>query len=326
VVGERIQRRFEREVNEESLRQLRTAGVAGVVGLALVSLVIGWFVSGRVLSPVARITQRARELGDEVPDLSGRIDLGGPHDELRELADTLDGFLDRTQTAVESQRRFLADASHELRTPIAAAKTSLEVAVDDPDADPRELRDAIAVAGRQLDRMGRIVGDLLTMERAAAAPQAQQDGGADLRAVVRDVAASLDGPARAADVTLVVGTGPAVRSAMGAEAASRVVGNLLDNAITYNRPGGRVETTLERTGDRVRLTVADTGRGIPAAEQARVFERFHRAARDKRGTGLGLAIVRQLVAAAGGEIELRSREGEGTAVVVSLPAAPPAPG
>jgi signal transduction histidine kinase len=110
---------------------------------------------------------------------------------------------------------------------------------------------------------------------------------------------------------------------MGPEAASRVVGNLLDNAVTYNRPGGTVEVTLEQAGDRVRLTVRDTGRGIPAEERARVFERFHRAARDVRGTGLGLAIVRELVTAAGGDIDLRSREGEGTTVIVHLPAAAP---
>lgn len=321
LVAERVQRRFEREVNEQSLENLRTAGFAGVVGLALLSLVIGWFVSGRVLAPVAEITRRARELGDRAPDLSGRIALGGPHDELRELADTLDGFLDRTEGAVVSQRRFLADASHELRTPIAAAKTSIEVALDDPEASRDELRQAMVVAERQLTRMGRIVGDLLTIERGGGAPRGAPSR-SDLQGVLAEAASERAKAAGDARVELVARVGPPAPVRLEPEAARRVVGNLLDNAIAYNRPGGRVIAEVTRAGGSVRLTVSDTGRGIPAEEQERVWDRFHRASRDVPGTGLGLAIVRELVASAGGTATLSSREGEGTTVTVALPEAP----
>lgn len=320
AAGAQVQARFEQEVNAESLRRLRTAGAAGVVGLALMSLVIGWFVSGRVLAPVARITDRARELGDQVPDLSGRIALGGPHDELRELADTLDSFLDRTQGAVDGQRRFLADASHELRTPIAAAKASLQVALDHDGADPQELRAAMDVAERQLTRMGRIVGDLLVLERASAAGAGIQET-VDLQAILREAADVCVVAADEAGVELVVAPGTPAACRIGREAASRVIGNLLENAIRYNRAGGRVQARVEGVGDRVRLVVADTGRGIPAGERDRVFERFHRAARDVRGTGLGLAIVHELVSTAGGTIALESEEGRGTTVTVELPTA-----
>ncbi len=320
AVGAQVQAQFEQEVNAESLRRLRTAGAAGVVGLALVSLVIGWFVSGRVLAPVARITDRARELGDQVPDLSGRIALGGPHDELRELADTLDGFLDRTQRAVDGQRRFLADASHELRTPIAAAKTSLQVALADEGAEPTELRRVMGVAERQLTRMGRIVGDLLVLERASASRGSAEER-VDLQQALRESADEWRVAAEDAGVTLAVAPGAAAACAIGREAAHRVIGNLLENAVRYNRPGGRVQARVEGVGAQIRLVVADTGRGIPEDERERVFERFHRAARDVRGTGLGLAIVRELVTAADGTIALQSEPGSGTTVTVELPAA-----
>ena len=320
AVGAQVQAQFEQEVNAESLRRLRTAGAAGVVGLALVSLVIGWFVSGRVLAPVARITDRARELGDQVPDLSGRNALGGPHDELRELADTLDGFLDRTQRAVDGQRRFLADASHELRTPIAAAKTSLQVALADERAEPTELRRVMGVAERQLTRMGRIVGDLLVLERASAS-RGSAEQRVDLQQALRESADEWRVAAEDAGVTLAVVPGAAAVCAIGREAAHRVIGNLLENAVRYNRPGGRVQARVEGVGAQIRLVVADTGRGIPEDERERVFERFHRAARDVRGTGLGLAIVRELVTAADGTIALESEAGRGTTVTVELPAA-----
>ena len=266
-------------------------------------------------SPTARA-----QLGDQVPDLSGRIALGGPHDELRELADTLDGFLDRTQRAVDGQRRFLADASHELRTPIAAAKTSLQVALADDAAEPKELRRVMGVAERQLTRMGRIVGDLLVLERASASRGSAEER-VDLQQALRESADEWRVAAEDAGVTLAVAPGAAAACAIGREAAHRVIGNLLENAVRYNRPGGRVQARVEGVGAQIRLVVADTGRGIPEDERERVFERFHRAARDVRGTGLGLAIVRELVTAADGTIALQSEAGRGTTVTVELPAA-----
>ena len=296
------QQRFERDVNQETLDRLRTAGLAGLGGLAVISLVIGWFVSGRLLSPVARITSRARELGERAPDLSGRIDLGGPEDELKELADTLDTFLDRTEDAVVGQRRFLADASHELRTPLAAARTNIEVVLADPDATRGDYQRAAEVANRQLTRMSRIVGDLLLLERGRAASM----GMVPLRELARGVAADLGSRATENDVALAVESGPEMRVRSDQESVRRIVANLVENAVIYNRPGGRVDITFDSRDGQTVLSVADTGRGIPPEELEHVFDRFHRGARDVPGTGLGLAIVQELAGSIGATVRVES--------------------
>ncbi len=316
------QQRFERDVNRETLDRLRTAGLAGLGGLAVISLVIGWFVSGRLLSPVARITSRARELGERTPDLSGRIDLGGPDDELRELADTLDAFLDRTEDAVAGQRRFLADASHELRTPLAAARTNIEVVLADPDATREDYRHAAEVANRQLVRMGRIVGDLLLLERGRAASV----GMVPLREVARGVAADLEPRATEREVSVTVGGGPEIGVRTDQESVRRIVANLVENAIIYNRPGGSVDISVERRDGRVVLSVSDTGRGIPKDHVDHVFDRFHRGVRDVPGTGLGLAIVRELAEGIGAKVDVESEVGSGSRFEVSFASAGEAPG
>jgi signal transduction histidine kinase len=302
------QQRFERDVNQETLDRLRTAGLAGLAGLAVISLVIGWFVSGRLLSPVARITARARELGERAPDLSGRIDLGGPDDELKELADTLDAFLDRTEGAVAGQRRFLADASHELRTPLAAARTNIEVVLADPDSTREDYQRAAEVANRQLTRMGRIVGDLLLLERGRAGSM----GMVPLRELARAVVADLGPRARQGDITLVVEGGAEIRVRSDQDTVRRILANLVENAIIYNNPGGRVDVAVATWGGQTTLAVTDTGRGIPPAELERVFERFHRGTRDVPGTGLGLAIVRELAESIGAKVQVESTVGEGS--------------
>jgi signal transduction histidine kinase len=282
----------------------------------VLSLGIGYLVAGRVLAPVSRITARARELGAAAPDLSGRIALGGPDDELKELADTLDGFLDRLEAAMAGQRRFLADASHELRTPLAAAQATLDVVLADPDADVDEHRHAAGVAGSQLRRMGRLVSDLLVLERRSGSRPAV----VDLQATAAEVARELAPLAEERGVSLQVRPGARASVEADPDDLRRIAANLMENAVIHNRPGGRAEAWIERTGGWVRLIVADNGPGIAPDDQERIFERFARAADGPGGTGLGLAIVRELAWAAGGEVALASRPGAGSAFAVSLPA------
>ena len=291
-------RRFERAVNHESLDRLRTAGLWSLGGILVLSLGIGWLVAGRVLRPVARITTRTRQLAVAAPDLSGRIRLGGPDDELRRLSDTIDGLLDRIEDGVQSKRRFLADAAHELRTPIATARTTLDVALVAPDDEPAELRQAAQTANRHLARMGRLVGNLLVLERGPGGRPAV----VDLQRVASEVATDLAPLAAEREVDLAVRPGPRAAVAADSDDLRRVVANLIENAVVHNRPGGRAEVGVTRADGRVLLSVDDDGPGVPPAERERVFARLHRADRRSGGSGLGLAIARELALAAGGDV------------------------
>ncbi len=305
----------ERRINRETLSQLRSLAPIALLGLLILSLVIAYLVAGRVLAPVTRIASRARALADRAPDLSGRIDLGGPDDELRELADTLDDLLDRSESALESQRGFLADASHELRTPLAAAQTNLDVALDNPDASADELRHAASVARSQLGRLGRMVGNLLALERGSAGRTASLS----LRDAAEAVIADLAGLAGDAEATVVLEPGPDPHVRFDPDDLRRVLTNLIENAIVHNRRGGSVRVAVAPDGDGARLEVSDDGPGIPRGEEHRIFDRFHRASGSGPGTGLGLAIVRELLAAGGGSVEAGPSDSGGALFRVRMP-------
>jgi signal transduction histidine kinase len=316
VAEEQFQALVEREIDQRTLEQLRDGALIGLVGLLALSFVIGYFVSGLVLRPVSQITSRARALYDRAPDLSGRIDLGGPDDELRELADTLDAFLGRTESAVESQRRFLADASHELRTPLTTAQTNLDVVLADPTATTRDLRGAASVAREQLRRMGRLVADLLLTERARA-QQAETIVAADL---VGEVVAELTPRAKGRDIRLVAtGTEGVVYGHR--EEMRRALTNVVENAIVHNRPGGSVRISSRSADGALAIVVEDDGPGIDPSRQEEIFRRFHRAGHGE-GTGLGLAIVKDLIEHMGGSVEVESANGEGARFVLRVPDQP----
>ena len=166
-------RALERTVNENTLRQLRNFSFIALAVLFALSLVVGWIVAGRVLSPIGHITDVARRI--QATDLSRRIRLKGPKDELTDLAATFDDMLDRIEEAFSSQRRFVADASHELRNPLAVIRTNLDVALADPNADEAELRHAAEVARSAGDRMSRMVEDLLMLARLEARVETHSD-------------------------------------------------------------------------------------------------------------------------------------------------------
>ena len=311
----------ERRINRETLAELRGIAPVALLGLLVLSLAIAWLVAGLVLAPVSRIAARARALADRAPDLSGRIDLGGPADELRDLADTLDDLLDRAEDAVESQRGFLADASHELRTPLAAAQTNLDVALDNPDATSSELRHAASVARAQIGRLSRMVGNLLALERGSAGRAESLSLRDAARAAIADLA-----PA-AADREVAVALAPGIDAWVFADADDlrRILSNLIENAIVHNRAGGKVEVRVSAAPAGGRVSVADDGPGVPVGEATRVFDRFHRASDGEPGSGLGLAIVRSLVEESGGSVTLEPPAGRGATFHVTLPSAPAAP-
>ena len=317
---------FERLVNSRTLKQLRNYSFGALGVLFVASLGVGWAVAGRVLRPIGRITAVARDI--QATDLSRRIELPGPEDELKQLADTFDAMLARLDAAFEAQRQFTADASHELRNPLAIIRTNVDVALADPHADPDDLRHTMAVVKRASDRMARLVDDLLALARRQE-PTLEHEL-VDLGVAVYEASEDFMVPAAARDIVLDRAIAPRVVVTGDRDALKRAVANLLDNAVRLAPAGSRIRLATGSEGDRAWIAVADEGPGISAEDQLHVFDRFWRAdkarSRADGGTGLGLAIVRQIVEGHGGHVRLQSKVGLGSSFVIWLPVTiPPAP-
>jgi signal transduction histidine kinase len=278
-------------------------------------------VSGRVLRPVAEITATARRVSKE--SLHERIALEGPDDELKQLADTFDAMLARLDAAFAAQRQFVADASHELRNPLAIIRTNVDVALADPEAGPEDLRQAIAVVKRAGDRMALLVDDLLALARRQQ-PTLEHDP-VDLGAAVAEASDDFVVPAEARGIVLDRAIAPGVVVTGDREALKRVVANLLENAVRLSPADSRIRLATGSEGKQAWIAVTDEGPGISPEDQAHVFDRFWRAdkarSRADGGTGLGLAIVRQIVEGHGGQVRLHSKVGVGSSFVVWLPIA-----
>jgi signal transduction histidine kinase len=314
-------RDLEELVNERALEQLRNYSFAALGLLFFASLFVGWTVSGRVLKPIDHITGVARDI--QATDLSRRINLGGPPDELRKLAETFDAMLDRLDRAFESQRRFIQEASHELRNPLAVMRTNLEVGLADPDASVEELRKTAVVVNNSAERMSHLVDDLLIFARNET--PAMEHELVDLATVVHGVAAEFHVPAEARGLELVRSADPGLWVLGDRQALRQALANLLANAVRLAPEGSRIRVAGGLDDGWVWMAVEDQGPGIAEADQARVFQRFFRGdgsqARAEGRSGLGLAIVRQVAEAHGGEARLASSPGRGSTFSVWIPEA-----
>jgi signal transduction histidine kinase len=314
------QRELERRVNANTLANLRNYSLGALGVLFVASLGVGWVISGRVLAPIDRITNVARDI--QATNLSRRIELEGPDDELKRLAETFDGMLGRLDRAFAAQRRFVADASHELRNPLAIVQTNLDVALR-PGGENGRVRDAAVVARRATDRMARLVDDLLALARLEAPTRCNDR--VDLAGLVRECAEEFAAVADGRTVVLSAAAQPGIGVVGDREELKRALGNLLENAIRHSPAGGRVAVAAHVSDGWALLTVADCGPGIPREHQARVFDRFYRVdvarSREAGGTGLGLAIVRQVVEGHGGRLQLESEPGHGSRFTIELPRA-----
>jgi signal transduction histidine kinase len=259
----------------------------------------------------------------QATDLSRRIGLEGPNDELKRLADTFDGMLARLDEAFALQRRFIADASHELRNPLATIRTNLDVDLADRNASPERLRHSAMVVRRAVERMSRLVDDLLALARLDA-PNALLES-VDLSAVADDVADDLTAAAAERDVRLVRSVSGEAPVLGDAQALRRAAANLVENAVAFSPAHGSITIGSGRRDGWAWIAVRDVGPGIPSEHQERVFERFWRAdesrSRERGGSGLGLAIVRQIVDTHLGVVRVLSAPGRGSTFVLWLPSA-----
>ncbi|MFD0278713.1 sensor histidine kinase [Kitasatospora sp. NPDC127111] len=304
-----------------ALNTLLRKSLTVLVCLAVIAFVLGYALAGRVLRPLGRITRTAREVASS--DLHRRIELDGPDDELKELADTFDDMLDRLDRSFDSQRRFVANASHELRTPLAINRTLLEVQLSDPAASP-DLQQLGKTLLATNERSEQLVEGLLLLARS-------ENELTDRRAVeLSEVATRALEQTRAEagkrEVELRSELHPATVGGNGV-LLERLALNLLQNAVRYNVAGGWVEiTTALAPGGAGELVVSNTGPVVPGYELEHIFEPFRRVkgadrTRSDKGVGLGLSIVRSVVRAHGGTIEAAPRPGGGLTMRVRIPGA-----
>ena len=304
-------------IREQTLANLRLISFVGLAALVPASLLIGWLVAGRVLRPIDRITEVAREIG--ATDLSRRIHLEGPDDELRRLADTFDGMLERLDASARAQRTFVEDASHELRNPLAVIHTSLDVALATPE-DVEALRAAAEVSRRAADRMAGTVDDLVSFVRNEAIDRTR--GPVELGALVAETAEEYRALADERGISLVVDAGADLALTADHDALKRALANLLVNALRIAPAGTPVWAGAGRTAGWLWFGVRDFGRGIPAEDQPLVFRRAWRDGRPATpggGEGIGLALVRQIAEAHRGLVSITSAVGAGASFVVWLP-------
>jgi signal transduction histidine kinase len=301
----------QRQLTDSHLLQYSLITLAVVIALAAL---LGWIFSGRALRPVHRITAAARAASEH--NLSARVAPRGPRDELRELAETFDEMLGRLQAAFEGQQRFMANASHELRTPLAVMRATVDVVLGNPDSTPGDLR-AMAVDIRAaVDHAEHLIGALLLLARNEQGLTVREV--TDLATAAEDVLDSAGPGDRRVHAVLE----PALVSG-DPVLAERLIANLVDNAIRYNRADGDIWLSTRTVAGSSQLTVANTGPAITPAEAGRLFRPFQRL-HDRTspdGFGLGLAIVASIAAIHGGTVTARPRDGGGLSVTVTIPSA-----
>ncbi|MFB7891179.1 sensor histidine kinase [Microbacterium sp. NPDC056044] len=292
-----------------------------LVFLLVFGLLGGWFLAGRMLAPLARITEATRRAADG--SLSHRIALPGRQDEFRELADSFDAMLARLEAQVAEQRRFAANASHELRTPLAITRTLLDVACRDPDRDVDELIERLrAVNARAIE----LTEALLVLSRAEQGSFARD--AVDLSLVAEEAAETLLPLAEARGVTIRT-TGTIAWTSGSYALLLQLASNLVHNAIVHNLPvGGRVEISTAVHGDLAELVVENTGAVLSPERVATLTEPFQRGSErirtdDHAGVGLGLAIARSIATAHGGALALTALAGGGLRATVRLEAQHP---
>src|SRR5580692_7928383 len=308
----------------DSHQLLVNSGIALAI-VAILALLAGWLVAGRMLRPIRTITRTARRISST--SLHERLDLAGPEDELKELGDTLDGLFGRLEAAFEAQRHFVANASHELRTPLTAERTLLQVALDDPGTTAAEWRCTAQEVLASSDEQARLIEALLTLASSESGLNDHEP--VDLAATVPAVLAGLKPETSRYGLPIDEVTEPAPLDG-DPLLIDRLVANLLTNAVRHNVADGRVEVRTGVKDGRAVLSVTNTGPAIPPGEVDRLFQPFQRLDRRRAnyrdGHGLGLSIVRAIATAHDATITARPMPdgGLGVSVIFPPPASPTA--
>jgi signal transduction histidine kinase len=303
------------------LHQLIVESSIALAIMALISAGLGWVVAGRVLSPLRTITTSAQHISEA--NLHERLAMEGPRDELRTLADTIDGLLERLEGAFDAQRRFVANASHELRTPLTTARALLEMALSDPDATVDSYRETCRHVLEESAQQEQLIDALLALAQGQRGIDRRDP--VDLAAVAGHVLQAKELETMTQGLALDVRLDPAL-IAGDERLIERLVSNLVDNAIRHNEPHGWVEVRVGARAGKAALLVANTGSIVPPNEVDRLLQPFQRLAADRvgrrDGLGLGLSIVGAIATAHDADLDVHSRAEGGLAIEVRFPRVP----
>lgn len=310
---------------EDELELLRRILYYTVPVALLMAGLGGWLLARQSLAPVVDMAERARRIGSE--NLDQQLPVVNPRDELGRLAAAFNELLARLNSAFAQQREFMADASHELRTPLTVMHAAAGVTLKQPHRDEGEYREAIEMLDEQTRRLARIVNDMFVLARADTGSYPLRKTTLYLNDLLEEVARAGSMLASGKGVRVEAADSPEVTFHGDEDLLRRMLLNLVDNAVRHTPPGGLVGLSLTRQPGLHVIAVSDTGPGIPAEAQPRIFERFYRAdkARSRAeaadgGAGLGLAIASWIAQAHGGSLELARSDRDGTTFLVKLPA------
>jgi signal transduction histidine kinase len=312
---------------EQERKGLITYFVVSIPIILALGALGGLFLSTRALAPLRAIMQKAQAIG--VEELSERVPVPDVDDEFKQLALTLNGLLGRLQQAFDSQERFVADASHQLKTPLAILKGELDLIRSRPRSET-ETREFFESAAQEVNSLSRTIEDLLMLARVDAGRASLSVQPVRLDEIVMSGLSRLEKLARAAGIQLALNLeGENFETRGDPDLLQGLVQNLVENAIKYSPEGARVEVRLKESADELSLSVRDSGPGIPDADLSRIFERFFRgsggggagAAQGSRkpGSGLGLAIAKRIADAHGARLEVTSRPGQGSEFLAHVP-------
>jgi signal transduction histidine kinase len=303
-----------------AVSQLLASSAVALAAMTVASVALGWVVAGRVLRPLRAMTAATQQICEE--NLGERLAVTGPADELKDLADTIDGLLARLQAAFDAQRQFVANASHELRTPLTLARTLLQMTLTDPrptlDGFRATCEDVLA-AGEQQEQL---IEALLTLARSQRGLDRREQ--VDLAVIIRNVLQACEPAAaeRGVAVSASIGEAPVLGDPC---LLQRLAANLIDNAIRHNIPDGKLCVLVEASGGRATFVTTNTGPVIPASQATRLLQPFRRLApgrpADGECLGLGLSIVAAIAKAHGAALAIRPRGGGGLEAEVCLPVA-----
>jgi signal transduction histidine kinase len=316
LLGRHFDRTLPEPLAQDALDEVALQYAVAFAGVLLVAAAVGWLVAGRVLAPLKRISATAKRVSEK--RLGERIPVTGPEDELRELGETLNSMLDRLAISFDAQRRFVANASHELRSPLTVIRSEAEVALANPEPDLDEMRamaESVVHASRRTEAL---LASLLILARSQQGLLRSEP--VDLASVVESAAGAAARGAEDEGVRLRTRLDPA---GVDGDAAllERLAANLLENAVRYNRPGGFVDVSTREGVAGAELRVENSGPPVDRESAARLAEPFERLQReaDARGAGLGLSIVRAVSEAHGGSLLIEPRAEGGLVVSVRLP-------